>query len=187
MHEQRIAHRDLKPGNIIISLQGNVKVVDFGLALTVPTDSDIRFVQDGKHCGSPHYLAPELYLPGKFNPFLAELWSLGIILYVMAAGYVPFDDKSASDLGRRILQGKYTIPSYVSEDIREVIKLLLVRNPEERLSLEKLVKHRIFESAPILILPRYTEESGSANEFGSSSSTSSTLNFSTADDSSMKD
>lgn len=97
-HNQGIAHRDLKPENLLLDRDGNIKISDFGLAnLTNNTDDLMSTV-----CGTPNYVAPEVIRDQGYNGFLADLWSCGIILYVMLSGHQAFDDPNVKALFNKI-------------------------------------------------------------------------------------
>ena len=112
-----IAHRDIKPENILIDYEGNMKIIDFGLSNTYKKSISI-FTPDEKlntSCGSPCYAAPEM-IEGKnpYDPVKVDLWSLGIVLFTMVCGYLPFCDPDTSKLYKKILSGNYKYPEFLS-------------------------------------------------------------------------
>ena len=117
MHQIGIAHRDIKPENILLDYQSNIKIIDFRLSNTY-TASIIYIIIDQKlktSCGSPCYAAPEM-IEGKnpYDPVKVDLWSLGIVLFTMVCGYLPFCELDTVKLYKKILSGSYKFPPFIS-------------------------------------------------------------------------
>src|ERR1700753_111306 len=113
----RIVHRDLKPENVLLDDDLNVKIADFGLSNEI---SDGDFLRTS--CGSPNYAAPEVISGKLYAGPEIDVWSCGVILYVLLVGRLPFDDEYIPSLFKKIAQGLYSIPPYVSEEARNLIK-----------------------------------------------------------------
>ncbi|ETV76438.1 CAMK/CAMKL/AMPK protein kinase, variant [Aphanomyces astaci] len=140
LHQNDVTHRDLKPENLL--LQGTpasgllVKVVDFGLS---NTHEGNRLLQTA--CGSPCYAAPEMIEGKLYIGPKADIWSLGVILFAMVCGYLPFEDNNTSVLYKKILSGQYKAPNYISPSVQDLIRKILETNPDKRLSLADIQDH----------------------------------------------
>ncbi|KAJ1306641.1 hypothetical protein OPQ81_007636 [Rhizoctonia solani] len=133
-HRLKVVHRDLKPENVLLDAQNNVKIADFGLS-NVMTDGD--FLKTS--CGSPNYAAPEV-IGGKLyaGPEI-DVWSCGVILYVMLCGRLPFEDEHVPALFRKITEGIYHLPNYLSRDAQELIRGMLAVDPVKRLTVPEIL------------------------------------------------
>lgn len=150
-HQKKIIHRDLKAENLLLDSEMNIKIADFGFSNEfVPGEKLDTF------CGSPPYAAPELFQGKKYdgpevdgmcfggwlsivfnlNRFPSLVWSLGVILYTLVSGSLPFDGVNLKELRDRVLRGKYRIPFYMTTDCENLLKKFLVLNPAKRASLE---------------------------------------------------
>ncbi|XP_058240675.1 serine/threonine-protein kinase MARK1-like isoform X1 [Hemibagrus wyckioides] len=136
-HQKRIVHRDLKAENLLLDADMNIKIADFGFSneFTVGNKLDT-------FCGSPPYAAPELFQGKKYDGPEVDVWSLGVILYTLVSGSLPFDGQNLKELRERVLRGKYRIPFYMSTDCENLLKRLLVLNPIKRGSLEQIMKDK---------------------------------------------
>ncbi|XP_062427770.1 serine/threonine-protein kinase MARK1 isoform X7 [Rhea pennata] len=136
-HQKCIVHRDLKAENLLLDADMNIKIADFGFSneFTVGNKLDT-------FCGSPPYAAPELFQGKKYDGPEVDVWSLGVILYTLVSGSLPFDGQNLKELRERVLRGKYRIPFYMSTDCENLLKKLLVLNPIKRGSLEQIMKDR---------------------------------------------
>ncbi|XP_051954230.1 MAP/microtubule affinity-regulating kinase 3 isoform X3 [Xyrauchen texanus] len=130
-HQKHIVHRDLKAENLLLDADMNIKIADFGFSneFTIGNKLDT-------FCGSPPYAAPELFQGKKYDGPEVDVWSLGVILYTLVSGSLPFDGQNLKELRERVLRGKYRIPFYMSTDCENLLKRFLVLNPIKRGTLE---------------------------------------------------
>ncbi|EPS36153.1 hypothetical protein H072_10277 [Dactylellina haptotyla CBS 200.50] len=132
-HIHKIVHRDLKPENLLLDDNLNVKIADFGLS-NIMTDGN--FLKTS--CGSPNYAAPEVISGKLYAGPEVDVWSCGVILYVMLCGRLPFDDDYIPTLFKKIAQGTYHIPTYLSRDSVALLKKMLVVNPVNRITVAEI-------------------------------------------------
>ena len=111
MHERGYAHRDLKLDNILMDPESkNLKLIDFGFSLKVKEDTKLNI-----HCGTPHYMDPDIAKKAPYNGHAADIWAAGVILYIILVGKLPFSGEFEADLYRKIQSGKFaTIPKEVA-------------------------------------------------------------------------
>jgi serine/threonine protein kinase len=136
-HQQGIAHRDLKPENLLLDGQDRLKVSDFGLSNLQQRGNDSAMLQTV--CGTPNYVAPEVLKEKGYNGFNADVWSCGVILFVMLAGYLPFDDPNMNALFNKIERGEFRMAKYFSNDVKDLITKMLVVDPAKRMSLDEVI------------------------------------------------
>lgn len=135
-HSKKCCHRDLKPENLLLDSNMNVKIIDFGLSnLYTPGDLMKTF------CGSPTYASPELILRKEYLGPPVDVWSMGVVLFVLVCGYLPFDGHNFVELFNKILKAQYTIPSHVSQACANLIERMLVVEPDQRATIEEIKKH----------------------------------------------
>ncbi|KAM9777286.1 MAP/microtubule affinity-regulating kinase 3a [Neosynchiropus ocellatus] len=136
-HQKHIVHRDLKAENLLLDADMNIKIADFGFSNEFTLGNKLD-----TFCGSPPYAAPELFQGKKYDGPEVDVWSLGVILYTLVSGSLPFDGQNLKELRERVLRGKYRIPFYMSTDCENLLKRFLVLNPSKRGTLEQIMKDR---------------------------------------------
>ena len=139
LHNRNLCHRDLKPENIMLDEAKNVKIIDFGFARPYTPSTYLT-----TRCGSDAYMAPEVILNKSYDPRRSEVWTLGVILYAMVTGNLPFDSDSIPSMYASITEGRYTIPKWISPPIKSLIKDLLTVNLQKRILLENIYLHEAF-------------------------------------------
>ncbi|VDM43689.1 unnamed protein product [Toxocara canis] len=138
VHDMGFAHRDLKPENLLLTEELQLKLIDFGLCarpdlgLNRPLDTC---------CGSPAYAAPELIQGSAYLGNEADVWSMGVLLYALLCGSLPFEDDNMQALYRKISRGAYHEPDYLSESSKELLRALLQVNPKNRITVRELIVH----------------------------------------------
>ncbi|KAL6012721.1 CBL-interacting serine/threonine-protein kinase 8 [Asimina triloba] len=133
-HSKGVYHRDLKPENLLLDSQGNLKISDFGLsALPEPGVSLLRTT-----CGTPNYVAPEVLSHKGYHGAVADVWSCGVILYVLIAGYLPFDEVDLTTLYSKIERADFSCPSWFPVGAKSLIHRILDPNPETRIRIEDI-------------------------------------------------
>ncbi|KAF0030212.1 hypothetical protein F2P81_016943 [Scophthalmus maximus] len=136
-HQKNIVHRDLKAENLLLDADANIKIADFGFSNEFTAGSKLD-----TFCGSPPYAAPELFQGKKYDGPEVDIWSLGVILYTLVSGSLPFDGQNLKELRERVLRGKYRVPFYMSTDCEGILRRFLVLNPAKRCSLEQIMKDK---------------------------------------------
>lgn len=140
-HSQGIYHRDLKPENVLLSSEGDVKLSDFGLGSVRQEDTINSAGLLNTICGTPNYAAPEVLARKGYDGATADIWSLGVVLYVVLAGCLPFDEDDLVEMFQKISQADYETPPWLSNDAADIIKSMLTADPDHRTSLQKLWEH----------------------------------------------
>merc|ERR1711933_658317 len=132
-HSKQVAHRDLKPENLLLRSEDNdseIKIADFGFAKKCLTPNSLT-----TQCGTPGYVAPEI-LEGVAYDTQADMWSLGVIVYILLGGYPPFIEQNQRDLFKKIRKGEYEFHdeywNQISSDAKDLISSLLTVNPDDR-------------------------------------------------------
>ncbi|CDY49727.1 BnaA10g11570D [Brassica napus] len=133
-HNRGVYHRDLKPQNLLIDSKGNLKVSDFGLS-AVPKSGDMLSTA----CGSPCYIAPELIMNKGYSGAAVDVWSCGVILFELLAGYPPFDDHTLPVLYKKILRADYAFPPGFTGEQKRLIFNILDPNPQTRITLAEII------------------------------------------------
>ncbi|KAI4267565.1 MAG: hypothetical protein LQ337_008289 [Flavoplaca oasis] len=151
-HRNSIVHRDLKIENILISKTGDIKIIDFGLSNLFSPRAQLK-----TFCGSLYFAAPELLQAKQYTGPEVDIWSFGIVLYVLVCGKVPFDDQSMPQLHAKIKKGVVDYPAWLSHECKHLISRMLVTDPKQRVSLAEILHHpwltKGFNAAPENYLP----------------------------------
>eukprot|EP00246_Nothoceros_aenigmaticus_P012760 TRINITY_DN4097_c0_g1_i1.p1 TRINITY_DN4097_c0_g1~~TRINITY_DN4097_c0_g1_i1.p1 ORF type:complete len:375 (-),score=84.21 TRINITY_DN4097_c0_g1_i1:64-1188(-) len=142
-HSRDVFHRDLKPENLLLDAKGNLKISDFGLSALPQQYRDDGLLHTT--CGTPNYVAPEVINDKGYNGATADLWSCGVILFVLMAGYLPFDESNLMTLYRKIYRADFTCPSWFSSGARKLIKRILDPNPKTRITASQLYQDEWFK------------------------------------------
>lgn len=141
-HSREVYHRDLKPENLLLDESRNLKISDFGLSAV----SDCKR-QDGllhTSCGTPAYVAPEVITRKGYDGAKADIWACGVILYVLLAGYLPFQEKNLMDMYKKICKAELKWPSWFSSDVRKLLRRILNPKPSKRISIAEIIQHPWF-------------------------------------------
>ncbi|KAJ1693554.1 hypothetical protein LUZ63_010252 [Rhynchospora breviuscula] len=143
-HSRGVFHRDLKPENLLLDSYGVLKVSDFGLSAFAP---QIREKDGLLHtaCGTPNYVAPEVLFGKGYDGKASDLWSCGVILFVLMAGYLPFDDENIMNLYKKIFKASYSFPSWFSSGAKRLIKQILDPNPLTRITMAQILEDPWFK------------------------------------------
>lgn len=156
-HSRGVYHRDLKPENLLLDEDGNLKVTDFGLSAFSE-----HLKQDGllhTTCGTPAYVAPEVIGKKGYDGAKADLWSCGVILYVLLAGFLPFQDDNLVAMYRKIYRGDFKCPPWFSSEARRLVTKLLDPNPSTRITIAKIMDSSWFKkSVPRSVRTKEEEE-----------------------------
>ena len=133
--------------NLLLDEQSNLKISDFGLsALYGGESSDDRMTLLHTTCGTPNYVAPEVLSDKGYDGRAADVWSIGVILYVLLAGFLPFDEPHMSALFRKIQKADFTYPSWFTSEVRGLLDAILVPDPAKRLTLNGIADHPWFNA-----------------------------------------
>ncbi|KAJ1402026.1 Serine/threonine-protein kinase, active site [Sesbania bispinosa] len=160
-HSRGVFHRDLKPENLLLDADGVLKVSDFGLS-ALP--QQVR--EDGllhTKCGTPNYVAPEVIHDKGYDGAKADLWSCGVILFVLMSGYLPFDDNNLVALYKKISKAEFTCPSWFSSSAKKLIKRILDPNPATRITIAEVIENEWFKKGYVLP-PRFSEANVSLDD-----------------------
>eukprot|EP00330_Aristerostoma_sp_ATCC50986_P005427 CAMPEP_0114576248 /NCGR_PEP_ID=MMETSP0125-20121206/1035_1 /TAXON_ID=485358 ORGANISM="Aristerostoma sp., Strain ATCC 50986" /NCGR_SAMPLE_ID=MMETSP0125 /ASSEMBLY_ACC=CAM_ASM_000245 /LENGTH=414 /DNA_ID=CAMNT_0001764623 /DNA_START=2111 /DNA_END=3355 /DNA_ORIENTATION=- len=135
-HHTMILHRDVKLDNILLDENWNVKICDFGVS---------RFVKKGQiineQCGTPAYIAPEIIKEEGYEGCYADIWSMGVLLFAITTGTVPFKASNLDELHEAIIKGQFTCPGFLSDDLKDLIHKMIKLNPYERISIDDIPDH----------------------------------------------
>lgn len=143
LHQFNICHRDLKPENLLLDFDKNIKIADFGMAAL---EVDLKLLETS--CGSPHYASPEIVAGQNYHGAPSDIWSCGIILFALLTGHLPFDDENIRKLLMKVQNGKFIMPPDLSWEAKDLISRMLRVNPEDRISVEKILTHPLLTKYP---------------------------------------
>ncbi|VFR02598.1 unnamed protein product [Cuscuta campestris] len=144
-HSRGVYHRDLKPENLLLDEEGHLKVTDFGLSAF----SD-HLRQDGMlhtTCGTPAYVAPEVIAKKGYDGAKVDIWSCGVILYVLLAGFLPFHDDNIVAMYKKIYRGDFKCPPWFSPEARKLVSKMLDPNPNSRINIAKIMSSSWFKKS----------------------------------------
>ena len=142
-HNKGVFHRDLKLENVLLDGKGNIKITDFNLsALPQHCRADGLLHTT---CGSPNYVAPEILANKGYDGAKSDIWSCGVILYVILTGYLPFDDRNMAVLYQKIFKGDVQVPIWLSPGAQNIIKRILDPNPTTRITMSMIKEDEWFK------------------------------------------
>ena len=144
LHHHEITHRDLKPENLLLKHTANgwlVKIVDFGLSNTHEGGKMLSTA-----CGSPCYAAPEMIAGKRYVGPMADIWSMGVILFALVCGYLPFEDPNTSALFKKIMSGQYRAAKWISAEVKDLIRKILEVDPKKRVNINCIKQHPWYTS-----------------------------------------
>ncbi|KAI8928902.1 kinase-like domain-containing protein [Entophlyctis helioformis] len=151
-HKNAVIHRDLKPENLLLDEKKSIKIIDFGFG----NNFTLNGLLD-TFCGSPFYAAPEMILGKKYEGPEVDMWSLGVILFALLCGHLPFDDDNMKELYKKIASGSYKCPDYLLPNARHLISRLITVDPKRRATLDEVLAHPWvndgYEAAPPNYIP----------------------------------
>ncbi|KAK7266102.1 hypothetical protein RIF29_18742 [Crotalaria pallida] len=136
-HSRGVYHRDMKPENILLDENENLKVSDFGLSALAESKRHDGLLHTT--CGTPAYVAPEVIKRKGYDGAKADIWSCGV-LFVLLAGYLPFHDSNVVELYRKISKAEFTCPEWFPQGVRRLLPKMMGPNPDTRISIDK-IKH----------------------------------------------
>ncbi|KAL6642028.1 hypothetical protein ACP70R_020209 [Stipagrostis hirtigluma subsp. patula] len=145
-HSRGVFHRDLKPENLLLDENENLKVSDFGLSALSESKR-----QDGllhTTCGTPAYVAPEVISKTGYDGAKSDIWSCGVVLFVLVAGYLPFQGPNLMEMYRKIQHGDFRCPSWFSHKLKKLLYKILDPNPSTRISIQKIKESTWFRKGP---------------------------------------
>lgn len=144
-HQFNICHRDLKPENLLLDKQRDIiKIADFGMAALETSDKMLE-----TSCGSPHYASPEIVSGKMYHGAPSDIWSCGIILFALLTGHLPFDDDNIRKLLLKVQRGKFVMPPELSPQAKDLIWKMLKTDPNERITMDEIMKHSLLRKYPI--------------------------------------
>ncbi|KAL6042729.1 Serine/threonine-protein kinase brsk1 [Balamuthia mandrillaris] len=135
-HAHLICHRDLKPENLLLDADNNIRIADWGMASLMKEGSLLQ-----TSCGSPHYASPEVIMGKKYDGRAADVWSLGVILYALSTGKLPFDDDNIRNLLSKVKSGVFSMPTYLDSSLKDLLWKMLTVDPKKRITIPEIKSH----------------------------------------------
>lgn len=139
-HSKGVCHRDLKPENLLLDEAGDLKISDFGLSALYDGEAEGESRSQLLHttCGTPNYVAPEVLADKGYDGRTADVWSIGVILYVLLAGFLPFDEPTMTALFRKIQAADFQYPSWFTPEVKSLLDKVLIADPKARITLREV-------------------------------------------------
>ena len=141
-HRRGVYHRDLKLENLLLDENGDLKVSDFGLSALLESKQKDGLLHTT--CGTPAYVAPEIIRKKGYDGAKADIWSCGVILFVLLAGFLPFNDKNLMEMYKKIISADFKFPQWFSPDVKRLIYRILDPNPRTRITINKIMQSSWF-------------------------------------------
>ncbi|PNH02205.1 putative serine/threonine-protein kinase [Tetrabaena socialis] len=144
-HSREVVHRDIKLENILLDVDQRMKLIDFGLSAFFVPSKRLRV-----HCGSPSYAAPEIVARKAYEGPPVDVWSLGVVLFAMVAGYLPFHASGGNkqELCNKIMAGQYTAPDWLSAPMKDLLGRMLTTDPDKRITFQQVWQHSWVRTGP---------------------------------------
>ncbi|GFZ20867.1 protein kinase superfamily protein [Actinidia rufa] len=152
-HSKGVYHRDLKPENLLLDSHGNLKVSDFGLSALPQQGVELLHTT----CGTPNYVAPEVLSHRGYDGAAADIWSCGVILYVLMAGYLPFEETDLPTLYKKVNAAEFSCPIWFSPSTKSLVHKMLDPNPETRIRIEGIKNDPWFRKNYVTVKHREDE------------------------------
>lgn len=142
-HSRDVYHRDLKPENLLLDEHGSLKVTDFGLSALIDSKRHDGLLHTT--CGTPAYVAPEVLNKRGYDGVKADIWSCGVILFVLLAGYLPFHDSNLMEMYKKISRGDFRCPHWFPPEVRKLLSRILDPHPSSRITISKIMDNSWFK------------------------------------------
>ncbi|PON87298.1 Calcium/calmodulin-dependent/calcium-dependent protein kinase [Trema orientale] len=142
-HSRGVYHRDIKPENLLLDENGSLKVSDFGLSALWDSKRHDGLLHTT--CGTPAYVAPEVINKRGYDGAKADIWSCGVVLFVLMAGFLPFNDLNQTELCRKITRGQFRCPQWFPQEVRKLLSRILDTNPSTRITIAELMENSWFK------------------------------------------